>query len=149
MLYTLVVAFSVLPTLVRGLPLSPFGSSEERNTSTTMMPVANVTTRRRVTTNINSSDLIMYDVQCKHENVDSIATIFSRGYVSVQVVKRRNGTDEVVGDVAAEYLVGTFLLLIAVCLIIWAFYLALVFYVKHKQQRSFVTALQTVKAGFT
>lgn len=159
MLYCLIVFFVVLPMVVRGPPIGdgPFQgrrssfniSSTNENTSTSIMPATNVTTTRRVKrTDINVTDLHLYNYQCKRNNIQSVTSIFTRGDMTVQIVQRRNGTDAVVGKVAAEYLVGTFLLLIAVCLIIWAFYVALVFYVKHMQQRSFVTALQTVNAGF-
>lgn len=93
------------------------------------------------TANVTSDSRLV----CKEE-IQILATpVFEWGNTSVQIVRRNNGTDNVVAEFATEYLVGSFFALLAVCLLICAMYISLVFYIKWRQKRSLLSALQTVK----
>lgn len=83
--------------------------------------------------------------KCLHESVDCVTTIFENSETTVQILRRRNGTNYVVAEVASEFLAGTFFAFLAVCLLICFVYISVVFYVKLHQKRSFMSALKTVR----
>jgi len=85
------------------------------------------------------------NLHCKHESVQSVVSIYEMHQTSVQIVRRRNGTDYVVAEIATDFLVGSFFVFLSVCLLIAFVYLSVVFYVKWHQKRSFLTALHTVQ----
>ena len=88
------------------------------------------------------------NVKCQSESTDCIQTLYQYSDTSIQIVKRMNGTKNVIAEVATEFVVGTFLLLVLLCVLCFAVYVSISFYVRWRQKGTFLSALQSMRQDF-
>ena len=67
------------------------------------------------------------------------------GNTTIQITRKRNGTHDIIGEIATEYVAGTFFLLISLCLMIFIIYVCVLIFEKWRRKGSLTDALESVR----
>ena len=87
-------------------------------------------------------------LKCQSESTECVQSVYQYSDTHIQIVRRMNGTKNVIAEVATEFVVGTFLLLVLVCVLCFAVYVSISFYVRWRQKGTFLSALQSMRQDF-
>lgn len=83
-------------------------------------------------------------LRCMETTVLDVKPIWTWENTAIQLVRKENGTDTVVSEMATEYLFGSFFLLLSLCLTVFVIYICIVFWVRYRRKGSYIHAMQAV-----